>query len=214
MSQELTIEKARIFRILHRENLAWALDNGFHCKNSEVADPKYVAIGNAELIDKRSHRVVKVAPGGTLSDYVPFYFTPFSPMMYNIKTGWGGITKRDNKDIVIAVSSLHKVSAAKVNFLFTDRHAYLEAAQYASDLKHLDRIDWPLLQRRDFSRDGNDPGKVERYQAEALIHKHMPIAALSGIVCYNDSVASALNAEIAKRELGLQVAVKPQWYFS
>ena len=53
--------------------------------------------------------VALIPPGGTLSDYVPFYFTPFSIMMFNIKTGYGGITKRDNKDIIIFVSSIHKL---------------------------------------------------------------------------------------------------------
>ena len=63
---------------------------------------------NPELIDKRSRRVVEVGPGGTLSDYVPFYFTPFSIMMYNIKTGFGGVPRVANEEIVILVSSLSR----------------------------------------------------------------------------------------------------------
>jgi hypothetical protein len=145
---------------------------------------------------------------------VPFYFTPYSPMMFNIKTGWGGITKRENSEIVIVASSLHALKKKGVAFLFTDRHAYLAAALYSSDLANLDRIDWPLLQKKDFKRDGNDLDKVERYQAEALVHKHLPIDALLGIVCYNDSVASTLGAHIKRRGLSVQVAVRPQWYFS
>ena len=47
-------------------------------------------IGNPDLIDKRTHRIVPAPPGGTLSDYVPFYFTLYSPMLYNIKTGMEG----------------------------------------------------------------------------------------------------------------------------
>jgi len=57
--------------------------------NGTLYDPNYRNIGNPDLIDKRSRRVVPIPPGGTLSDYVPFYFTPFSMMMYNIKTGYG-----------------------------------------------------------------------------------------------------------------------------
>ena len=41
---------------------------------------------------------------GTLNDYVPFYFTPFSIMMYNIKTGYGGIKHVPNEKIAILVS--------------------------------------------------------------------------------------------------------------
>jgi hypothetical protein len=210
---DLNPTKALIFRIIHRDNLPWTLDHGLHCRNSSTVDSNYVPIGNPELIAKRDHRVVAVPPGGTLSDYVPFYFTPFSPMMYNIRTGWGGITKRTNAEIAIVASSLHALRGKDVPFLFTDRHAYLNAALYSSDLTHLDRIDWPLLQSRDFKRDGNDPDKVERYQAEALVHRHLPVEALLGIVCYDDSVASAIEAHLKKRGIGLQVAVRPKWYF-
>jgi hypothetical protein len=209
----LTPENAFIFRIIHRDNMPWIIENGIHCRKSTMLDPNYVNIGNSELIDRRSHRIVPHPPGGTLSDYVPFYFTPFSPMLLNIRTGWGGITKRENDEIVIVVSSLHKLRRDKIPFLFTDRHAYLEAAQYLADLAQLDRIDWEHLQKRDFKRDVNDLDKVERYQAEALVHKHLPVGNLSGIVCYSDSVAVSLNALMKQRGMTTSVVVRPSWYF-
>jgi|SRR6185312_14684530 len=210
---DLNPTKALIFRIVHRDNMAWIFDNGLHCKSSRTTDPRYVDIGNAELIDKRRHHPVPCSPGGVLSDYVPFYFTPFSPMLYNIKTGYGGIRKRDNDEIVILASSLYKLKEREIRFVFTDRHAYLATAQYYSGLENLNEIDWPILQRRDFKRDPDDPGKFERYQAEALVHQHLPIEALLGIVCYNDAVASGLHRELAGRGLNLTVATKPNWYF-
>ena len=154
-----------------------------------------------------------IGPGGTLSDYVPFYFTPFSTMMYNIKTGFGGIRKWSNEEIVILVSSLHRVHELDLPFVFTDRHAYPKLAQYFDDLAQLAAIDWPLLQRRDFSRDPEDPVKVERYQAEALIHRYLPVAALHGVVCYSDAIRSRIQKQVADRGLGLDVRAKPEWYF-
>jgi hypothetical protein len=135
VSKDLTPEKALIFRIVHRDNVPWILDNGLHCKNSKVLDPSYVEIGNPDLISRRDKHVVVVPPRGTLSDYIPFYFTPFSPMMYNIKTGWGGLRRRDNDEIVFAVSSLRLLRDRKIPFLFTDRHAYLVAAQFIPTLR-------------------------------------------------------------------------------
>lgn len=134
-------------------------------------------------------------------------------MMYNIKTGFGGIRKRDNDEIVILVSSLHRLKERCLPFVFTDRHAYLAAAQFYSDLARLDQIGWSILQRRDFRREPDDLGKFERYQAEALVHGHLPIDALSGIVCHDDSVASSLAAHVANRSLALKIATKPAWYF-
>lgn len=197
MSKDLTLEKALIFRIAHRDNIPWILDHGLHCKNSKVLDPNYVEIGNLELISKRDKHPVVPLPSGTLSDYIPFYFTPFSPMMYNIKRGWGGIRKRDNDEIVIMVSSLRTLHKRNIPFLFTDRHAYLVAAQFYSDLARLDQIDWDMLQRRDFRNDPDDPSKKERYQAEALVHKHLPVDALTGFACYSDQ-----GAQDADRSFG------------
>ena len=97
----LSPEKALIFRITHIANAPWILANGLHCRSSAAQDPDFEEIGNPDLIDKRTRRIVPVPPGGTLSDYVPFYFTPYSPMLYNIKTGWRGITRRPMSQIVI-----------------------------------------------------------------------------------------------------------------
>jgi hypothetical protein len=212
MYYNLNPEKALIWRIVHRDNLPWILGNGLHCKNSASQDPDYVIIGNTDLIDRRSHRAVPVAPGGMLSDYVPFYFTPFTPMLYNIYTG-RGVPQRENEEICILVSSAHKVRDLGLDFVFTDRHAYTQLARYFNDAAHLSEIDWPLLQSRNFSRNPDDPEQIERYQAEALIHRHVPIAGLIGIICYTNAVKTDLDARIQAQGLQLDVYVMPEWYF-
>lgn len=213
MSLKLNSEKALIFRITHQDNLPWILQNGLHCRNSQIVDPNFVTIGNPELIDKRQYRLVDIPPGGTLSDYIPFYFTPFSPMLYNVKTGWGGIKQRPNHDIVILVSSLHKLRELERTFVFSDRHAYLQTAQFSSDLKDLERIDWRILQTRDFRRDTDDMGKIERYQAEALVHQNVPTDSLLGIVCYDKDVLQKLETLAIEHGVRMKVITRPQWYF-
>src|SRR6185436_2649892 len=117
LQETLTSEKALIFRATHRLNLPWALANGLHSPSSDLQDPNFVAIGNAEIIDKRRRRKVPIAPGGNLADYIPFYFTPYSPMLYNIKTGYG-VQQRPNDDIVILISSLIKLEELGISYLF------------------------------------------------------------------------------------------------
>ncbi|HEY9200719.1 MAG TPA: DUF4433 domain-containing protein [Gammaproteobacteria bacterium] len=209
----LNQEKAFIWRIVHRDNLPWILDNGLHCGNSATRSPVWVNIGNEELIDRRSHRVVPIAPGGTLSDYVPFYFTPFSPMMYNIYTGRGGVMRRSNDEIVILVSTLHKVQNRGFNFVFTDRHAYPMTARYFNEIENLSEIDWPLLQARNFKRSSDDPAQIERYQAEALIHRHLPVTELIGIICYTNDQKNDMEQELQARGLNLEVHRMQGWYF-
>jgi len=208
----LNPDRALIFRITHRDNVPWILDHGLHAPNGQVLDPNFRNIGNLDLIDKRSLRVVKIGPGGTLSDYVPFYFTPFSIMMFNIHTGYN-VRQVPNEEIVILVSSLYRVAELGIPFIFADQHAYPVMANYFTDLNDLNRVDWDLLNRRDFKHDPDDPGKKERYQAEALVWKHLPVDALIGICCYNSAVDQSIQAELAERDLKIKTIVQGNWYF-
>ncbi len=210
--QRLNAKNAYIWRIVHRQNMPWILDHGLVCANSEWLDPNFVPIGNADLIDRRAHRVVPIAPGGTLSDYVPFYFTPFSPMMYNIYTG-RTVRQQRNEDICMLVSTLPVLRQLGIPFVFTDRHAYTQLARFFSDLGDLDQIDWPLLQARNFKRNQDDPEQIERYQAETLVHRHLPVTGLTAIVCYNEEVKRELEQLAAARRLNVTVQALPNWYF-
>lgn len=209
----LNPEKAYIFRIVHRDNLPWILDNGLYSGNGDQSAATWVNIGNTELISKRASHPVRQEPFGVLNDYVPFYFTPFSPMARNINTGWAGIKQRSNDEILILVSDLYRVQQLGLKFVFTDSHAYYRWANFYKNLNELINIDWDILQRRDFARDDNDPGKFERYQAEALIYQHCPVEALSGIFCYNSEVTQWVEGQINARELNIGVKSGPGWYF-
>jgi hypothetical protein len=212
MPPALNADRPRIFRITHRDNVPWILEHGMHAPNGQVLDPNFRNVGNLDLIDKRAHRVVTVGPNGTLSDYVPFYFTPFSIMMFNIHTGYN-VPRVPNEEIVILVSSLQKVAELGIPFVFTDQHAYPLMAKYFTALEDLDKVDWDILNRRDFRHDPDDPGKKERYQAEALVWKHLPVEALLGICSYTSAVDEGIQAELARRNLTMQTTVQRNWYF-
>jgi len=211
-SDNLNPQKALIWRIVHRDNIPWILDNGLHCGSSTNNSPSWVPIGSSELISKRATHLVPVSPHGFLNDYVPFYFTPFSPMLLNIKSG-RGVVQRHNDEIVILVSSLHRIAELGLDYVFTDMHAYYQWSRFYKDPTQLNQIDWPILQSRDFSRDMNDPAKFERYQAEALVHRHCPVAALLGIICYDSKVEQQLKNWLQQRNMTIDVYARPGWYF-
>jgi hypothetical protein len=209
---ELTAENAYIFRITHKDNLPWILDNGLHCRKSPMQDPNFVNIGITDLIEKRHLRQVPEPPGGTLSDYIPFYFTPLSMMAYNIYTG-RNVRQRGNDEIVILVASLLELQKAAVSVLFADRHASLVDAKFSSNLERLDRIDWKILQNRDFSRNNDDIGKTSRYQAEVLVHNQMSIDRLLYVACYDDNQKKWAENLVQQRGLALKITTNRGWYF-
>lgn len=189
------------------------LEHGLHSRNSPNRDPNFRNIGNPDLIERRHHRNVPIPPDGTLSDYIPFYFTPFSIMMYNIHTGYGGLERVPNREILILVSSLHRVAKLGVNFAFTDKHSYLQTAAFSNLMDDLKNIDWALLNTKDFRNNPEDPGKKERYQAEALVHQYLPVEGLLGIGCVNDDVKEELQEAAGSCNFSVEVLARPHWYF-
>lgn len=120
-----------------------------------------------------------------------------------------------NEEIVVMISSLHQIAQLGIRFVFTDQHAFRKPASYFTDVANLDRIDWPLLNRRDFRKyDTNDLGKPDRYQAEALIWKHLPVEALLGIATYTEEVAAWLRAELIRLGKNVNISVQRNWYFT
>lgn len=205
----LNPDKALIFRIVHKDNIGQVLQLGCHCRSTMAAQGGYVEIGNQELIQKRTQRDVPCHPGGTLSDYVPFYFTPYTPMLYNIKTGYG-VPQKPLDDIIILVSSLKKMQQQDIPFVFTDRHAYLKTAQFSNDLTDLEWIIWNVLQARDFKKD--DLEKFEKYQAEALIYKHVPVGALIGMACYSPQTRDHVQQLAAQHGTPVQIIAQRSWF--
>ena len=209
----LTPEKAYIFRIVHLDNIPWLLDHGLHCANSAVQDPHFVPIGNTDVISRRATRQIEVSPGGTISDYVAFYFTPSSLMLFNILTGFQ-VPKKSKDEIVILVSSLHRLASRGIDFVLTDRNAVLKTAQFSNDIARLDWINWQDLQNRDFRVDPNRPDKKERYMAEVLVYQHLPRESLLGMVGNSASVEDSLKREASVRNLKIRTLTRPSWYFS
>ncbi len=213
LSSFLTPEKALIFRLVHRENVPWILANGLHSASSTTKSPHWVPIGNRELIEKRAQWSVPTGHRGVLNDYVPFYFTPRSPMLGNIHFGQGA-RKLPNQELVFLVSSLHRLAELEIPFVFTDAHALSTFAKYYDSLTDLAAVQWEILQSSDFKRDPEYPEKFEQYQAEALVYRRCPVASLLGLACFDLSVKNTLQDQMDLAGLSLPVAVRRGWYFT
>jgi hypothetical protein len=214
MALDLRPDRALVFRITHINNVPWILDHGLHCASSDVLDPNFRPIGDRELIEKRAGRPIPAHPFGTISDYVAFYFTPCSVMLYNIKTGFRGIEQVPMKDIAVLVSSLPALEEHGVPYLFTKCHAYLAEAQFFSSLVNLAEVDWAILRDRDFRNTPDDQGKKQRYQAEALAYGRVPVVALHGIAVYGDTECARIRKQVVERGLDIKVITRPGWFFA
>lgn len=73
-----------IYHITHISNLPGILARGGLICDRTAQDLKLVNIGHNNIKERRLRKPVPVGPGGTVGDYVPFYFAPLSPMLYAI----------------------------------------------------------------------------------------------------------------------------------
>ena len=210
---ELTPEKALIFRVTHIENVAWILDHGLHCKASDLQDPNFVSIGNPDLIQKRRSQRVPTGPGDTLDNYIPFYFTPCSMMLYNLRTGWNDMIRRTPSELVFFVTSLRSLHAHGVPFVFTDRHAFMHLAKFLTSLDDLDDLPWEHWRQRDFRRDPNDLERTERYQAEALVYRHLPTERMDAIACGATAAKTRVDQMVRNCDSRVEVIYRSDWFF-
>lgn len=206
----ITRERALVFRITHYKNVKWILEHGLYCKNSSSQDPNFIPIGRKEIIDRRTKKVVDEAPRGVLADYVPFYFTPRTPMLMNVKSGYLGLQQWPMNDVAILVSSLHQLAGRRI--VIADRNAASATAEFTSVAVGLSSLPWELWRASDFRRDEARPDKVERYMAEALIYGGLEAAELTHIACYTRERAAEIALWVKKTGLSLEVTHQPGWY--
>lgn len=201
-----------IWRMTDYNNIGFILQNGLHCCNCEIQDPNFISIGHKTLIESRGQSPLHIRPFGVLNDYVPFYFHYKMPMLHNIYTKKVPSYKGAQEDIIYIISTIKKIEELELLFLFTDRHAYLAHKNIFYSPNDLDKLRWEIINNDDWHKTYSEI-KKELKQAEFLVHKHLPVSAIAGIVVHNDIVATFVKNEIDKYGSKLEVAIKPNFYF-
>lgn len=141
-------DKRYCYRICHIDNLRHLLNVGMCSKYHPLADPNFVSIGNIEVINARDTTDVQIAGYGKVGEYVPFYFTPRSIMLYNIVTGHRApkVPKVPRENILV-IRCLIEQLAKCGRYFFTDGQANVSnGTNHFHDLKDLDKIDWSIIQ--------------------------------------------------------------------
>lgn len=205
-----------LFRIVHIDNVEYLLSHGMYIRNHPHADPDYINIGDTGLIAQRNNYSVGVnPPNGVLGDYIPFYFGPLSPMLYNIETGYRGVVKRPQSDIVYMVCRLDVIVEDCAEWCFTDGHAKNALTTFYNDLANLGAVDWNLVSAKYWSNTEDDLDRMRRKQAEFLVKDHVPVNCIGGIIVYEELQKAILEAIITRLGLNIQVLVNPrnQYYY-
>ena len=196
-------------RLTHIDNIPYLSKVGFVHPTSDKADPHYVPIGDASVIKVRDEELHQ---GHRLSDYIPFYFGPHTPMLFVIQNAYNGVKKQNAADIVHCAVKISTVIEQGWNCIFTDGHAVSGISEFytKNDLKQLDELVKVEDVYAKWWKDDSDLDLARRKQAELLVKDEIPAQYIAGYFVYND------DAKQKMIEMGVdaqRICIAPEYYF-
>ncbi len=165
-----------IYHITHGRNLSSILAAGGLQAYSALQQAKvsYVNMAHQSIQQRRANKRVRCGPGGTLHDYVPFYFAPRSPMLYTISQGNVEGYAEGQRPVIHLVSTVEKVRSAGHDYVFTDGHGIIDVTKFFTDPAQMDQIDWDVVGSREWYDTPDKPDRKRKWQAEFLVHRFFP----------------------------------------
>lgn len=185
-----------IFHFTPIHNLDSIIKNGLLCTNEKEARViSHKNIANMNIQNRRAKMEVTCGKGGVVHDYVPFYFTSKNPMFL-------GVLNKKNTDQPFIIYLCMKIDRLeKDDAVFTDASANTDIPpQFYSDTALLDKLDWNLIDSRNWSFTDEERHKK---MAEAMVYNKVGIEEIDAIVVYNNWVADGV------RKIFAQNAIKP-----
>jgi hypothetical protein len=204
-----------IYRLLHIDNLEVILDcGGMHAPNNPPEGGcDYRAIHNVDIQKIRRQRPIPCGPGGTMHDYVAFYFGPRSPMLLQLHTGRVENYDEGQEPLIYAVSTVETIAQAGLDFVFSDGHGIAAFTQWFDDLNDLDKVDWDMAYADYWADTVEDMDRQRRKQAEFLVHRFCPWEVVNRIGVLNEAVKEKVEHILQRKKISMPVEVRRQWYY-
>jgi hypothetical protein len=206
-----------IYRLVHFDNLSTILRRGaLHSPHHSPKDRlPYRTIHNISIQQVRHSRPIPCGPGGTLHDYVAFYFGFLPPMLLQLKTGRVAGYDEGQIPLIYLLSSAQAVVEAGLPFVFSDGHGIAAFSRWYDDLARLDHVDWDMVYQRYWADNPEDPDRQRRKQAEFLVHRRVPWSLIQEIRVFNEEARGRVQQMLSQSGATLIAPVKicPGWYY-
>lgn len=198
----------------HVGNLASIIKEGrLYCDaRAPRCNPHSIAYGHLKAM--RAVKTVPVPPGGYVTDYVPFYFAPKSPMLYAIHRGYvkSGLSQTE---IIYLVTTVETVVQANKLFVFTDRNATSLNVRFSNDLSRLNQyVNWDIMRSPYwFDRLPDYPDRKSRRQAEFLVYQELEWELIEQIGVYDSTRLNMVQQLLQNTDHQPLVSVERGWYY-
>ena len=202
---------------MHIDNLDVILRRGgLHAPNFTPTDAlEYRTIHNSDIQYHRRITTIPCGPGGSIHDYVSFYFGPLSPMLLQLHTGRVAGYNETQEPIIYLVSTVQTVEESGAQFVFSDGHGIAGFTRWFSNPDDLDKVDWSMVHERYWSDNIDDMDRQRRKQAEFLIHKFCSWNIINEIGVINTDMQARARAIFQENKNVSQPAIRVRrsWYY-
>ena len=204
-----------IYHITHIDNLAAIIARGELLSDSlirsEGVDPRNIAY--AHIKQRRAAFAVQIPPGGTVADYVPFYFCPRSPMLYAVHGGKVEGYPGGQRSVLHLELDAEALVASGATCVHTDGHATMRLSTFFPGVAGLAQLDWPLIGATSWGDTPEDGDRKRRKQAEFLVHRRVPWSRVSRIGVIDATIADEVRQRLAHAAHQPQIDVLRHWYY-
>lgn len=212
----MTNNKTLICRITHFDNLDGILRRkGIYAPKFQPNDGiGFKEIHHVGIQSQRAVTKVTCGPCGYIHDYVPFYFSPRSPMLYAIyKNNVDGYNE-GQKPVIYICSYAETIEQQGGCFVFTDGHAIMAPlTHFYDDLKDLNKLHWDIIRGKYWFDNEKYPDRKRRRQAEFLVHKFFPLKCIVEIIVFDKDMEKLVNLKLNEHNIKLPVKTDRKWYY-
>ena len=134
-------------------------------------------------------------------------------MLYNIKNGYQGVTRRSQDKIIYLISSIDKVKEYRIPYVYFDGHGYHHLSQVFNTEEGLSYIDWSIVNALTWCDTIEDPDRKRRKQAEILIYRSLPLQAIIAIATYSNNAKQIVEKMVGDVNNELNIIVKERWFY-
>lgn len=206
-----------IYRIIHIDNLhIYLRRNRLHAPNFMPSDGLvWKRIEDETVQAKRYETALAKGPGGTILDYVPFYFGPRSPMLLRLATKYKVRYTGTQDEIIYLYSTVQEMVTQKRKFVFSDGHGLARFTDWFDDLTMLGELDWDVIYADWWNDTAERPDRERRKQAEFLVHQSCGWGRILEIGVMTPGMKVRVEAvlKLHPNAKAPPVSVRDSWYY-
>lgn len=208
-------EPTYVYHFTHIDHLPSIVGSAIWCDSAMQTNGLLkTEAGDQGIKLARRERAVDVPPGGVVGDYVPFYYTPLSPMLYKISCGGVSTYPHGVDPLVFLVSTPEELQAAGRPIVISDGNARTMVTEFRSGFADLDTlVDWEVIRAKWWMNTIDDGDRKRRRAAELLVHEYVQWEAVTGLATRAEATLKQVQDILTQSGAPQPVELHPEWYY-